>query len=168
MNINIRNEIFGDESAIEAVTRAAFLTAAYSSHTEHLIVAELRKAGQLFVSLVAEVEGSVVGHVAVSQVIISDGASDWYSLGPLSVVPAYQSKGIGSLLVQTAIAELKKQAACGCVLLGEPEYYRRFGFVADSHLVLADVPPEYFLALRLGTSSARGEVSYHSAFSAQM
>ncbi len=80
MEICIRNETPNDAAAIEAVTAAAFLEAPHTSHTEQFIVAALRAAGALSVSLVAEAEGAVVGHVAVSPVTISDGAIGWYGL----------------------------------------------------------------------------------------
>nr|WP_315984092.1 N-acetyltransferase [Aliamphritea spongicola] len=69
--------------------------------------------------------------------------------------------------MREAVAALKAMNASGCVLLGEPEYYGRFGFVADSQLVLEGVPPEYFLALQFSDDSLQGKVTYHSAFSAQ-
>uniref|UniRef100_UPI0035E42787 GNAT family N-acetyltransferase n=1 Tax=Aliamphritea hakodatensis TaxID=2895352 RepID=UPI0035E42787 len=167
MNIHIRNELPGDEASVEAVTRLAFEGVPYSSHTEQFIIRDLRNAGQLTVSLVAEWQGSVVGHVAVSPVTLSDEAPGWYGLGPLSVLPEHQGQGIGSMLMRAALAALEAIAADGCVLLGEPEYYGRFGFTADPRLVLADVPPEYFLALRFNDNSAVGEVTYNRAFSAQ-
>ena len=167
MNIHIRNEKTGDAAAIASVTRQAFESAVYSSHTEQFIIRDLRNAGQLTVSLVAEWHGAVIGHVAVSPVTVSDGTSGWYGLGPLSVLPEYQRKGIGSELMKDALAALKAMNASGCVLLGEPEYYGRFGFVADPCLVLEGVPPEYFLAVKFSDGSPQGKVIYHSAFSAQ-
>ncbi|HSY09065.1 MAG TPA: N-acetyltransferase, partial [Steroidobacteraceae bacterium] len=72
-------------SAIEAVTIAAFLNAPHSGHTEHFIVSALRKAGKLTLSLVADAKGTIIGHVAVSPVSISDGSAGWFGLGPISV-----------------------------------------------------------------------------------
>ncbi len=80
MSVRIRNEAHEDVPAIEAVTPAAYQNAPHTSHTEQFIVAALRAAGALSVSLVAEAEGLVVGHVAVSPVTISDGTPDWYGL----------------------------------------------------------------------------------------
>jgi len=98
VNIEIRNETAADVPAIETVTISAFLHAPHTGHNEQLIVSELRKAGQLTVSLVAVAAGHVVGHVAVSPVSISDGAPSWFGLGPISVVPEYQGRGVGSRL----------------------------------------------------------------------
>ena len=167
MNLNIRAETAADVAAIEAVTSAAFLNAPHTSHTEQFIVNALRKAGVLTISLVAEADGIVIGHVAVSPVSISDGASGWFGLGPISVAPTRQGRGVGSRLMHEALRTLREQGAAGCVLLGEPEYYGRFDFRADPHLVLAEVPPEYFQAIFLDSSRPHGTVSYHDAFNAR-
>ena len=164
--ITIRYEVAADVSAIDAVTISAFLSAPHTSHTEQFIVDGLRRAGQLVISLVAEVDGKVVGHVAVSPVTISDGAVDWYGLGPISVVPECQRRGIGSRLMREALRALRERGAAGCVVLGEPEYYGRFGFRADPDLSLPGVPPEYFQMIAFGTNRPRGVVTYHSAFDA--
>ena len=166
MKIEIRIETAADVAAIETVTTAAFLHAPHTSHTEQFIVEALRKAGQLTVSLVANAEGAVVGHVAISPVSISDGASGWYGLGPISVAPEYQRRGIGSRLMREGLRVLREQGAHGCVVLGEPGYYGRFGFRVDPNLSLPGVPPEYFQAIAFGTSRPKGIVSYHSAFDA--
>ncbi len=164
MNLQIAAETAADVAAIRAVTIAAFLSAPHTSHTEQFIVEALRAAGQLSVSLVARVDGAIVGHVAASPVSISDGASGWYGLGPLSVAPEYQHRGIGSRLVREALRLLRERGASGCVLLGEPKYYNRFGFRVDPNLNLPQVPPEYFQAISLDGSGPRGAVSYHAAF----
>jgi putative acetyltransferase len=164
MKIKIRNETAADVTEIEAVTISAFLTAPHSSHTEQLIVSALRKAGKLIVSLVADSGGKVIGHVAVSPVSISDGASGWFGLGPISVVPEYQRRGVGSRLMREALRILHDQGAAGCVLLGEPRYYSRFGFRVEASLTLPHVPPEYFQAVSFDSSRPHGTVSYHAAF----
>jgi putative acetyltransferase len=126
----------------------------------------LRKAGKLTVSLVADAEGKVIGHIAVSPVSISDGASGWFGLGPISVMPEYQRSGVGSRLMREALRILHDQGAAGCVVLGEPRYYSRFGFRVDPSLTLPHVPPEYFQALSFDSSRPHGIVSYHAAFNA--
>ncbi|HET9048685.1 MAG TPA: N-acetyltransferase [Chiayiivirga sp.] len=162
----VREEVPSDVPSIEAVTVAAFLNAPHTSHTEHYIVNALRRAGVLTISLVAEFDGVLVGHVALSPVRISDGSARWFGLGPISVLPAHQGHGVGSALMQAARVALRQQGAHGCVLLGDPGYYSRFGFRATPDLVLPGVPPEYFQALHLSTTTARGHVSYHPAFEA--
>ena len=178
MDIDIRPETPADAPAIEAVTIAAFLNAPHTGHNEQSIVSALRRAGQLTVSLVAVTRDVardafaadtiardvVVGHVAISPVSISDGSSGWYGLGPISVLPDHQRQGVGAFLMREAIRRLHERGAAGCVVLGEPAYYGRFGFQADPAFVLADVPPEYFQVLKLRPSDARGMVVYHRAF----
>jgi putative acetyltransferase len=164
MHIEIRSETPADVAAIEAVTIAAFLNAPHTGHNEQFIVRALREAGVLAVSLVATAEGNVIGHVAVSPVSVSDAAAGWYGLGPISVLPEHQGRGVGAQLMHEALRLLKERAAAGCVVLGEPSYYGRFGFLADPALVLAGVPAEYFQAIKLGPSTARGTVAYQPAF----
>ena len=166
MSISIREERSGDAAAIEAVTVAAFRHAAHRSGTEHAIVNALRRDNALSVSLVAESDGAVVGHVAVSPVAVSDGSQHWFGLGPISVLPEHQSRGVGSALMQAALEQLRQSGAEGCVLLGDPDYYHRFGFAAVPGLILPGVPPEYFQAIAFGPRIAQGIVQYHDAFDA--
>ncbi|WP_271407760.1 GNAT family N-acetyltransferase [Pseudomonas sp. Q1-7] len=166
MTLILRTERATDIQAIEDLTRAAFADAPHSSGTEQFIVNALRRAGQLSLSLVAEHNGEIVGHVALSPVALSSGTPGWYGLGPISVAPARQGSGIGSRLMGAALAGLRELGAQGCVLLGDPGYYSRFGFVVRPGLTLPGVPPEYFQALSLTGDWAEGEVSYQVAFEA--
>lgn len=167
MRIEIRKETAADVPGIEAVTICAFLNAPHTSHTEQYIVSALRMAGKLTVSLVADTNGKIIGHVAVSPVTISDGASAWFGLGPISVRPEHQRRGVGSNVTREALRILREQGAAGCVLLGEPEFYGRFGFRVDPHLVLPNVPPGYFQSISFDSSRPHGTVSYHEAFDAR-
>ena len=166
MNIQIRQETPADIAAIDAVTVAAFANAEHSSHTEQFIVAALRRAGQLAVSLVAEHSGAVIGHVAASPVTIDDADIGWYGLGPVSVVPPLQGQGIGTELIEETLSRLRALGAAGCVVLGEPAYYARFGFEANAAITLPGVPAEYFQALSFGGATPQGSVAYHASFSA--
>lgn len=152
--------------AITEVTEAAFQTMEISDHTEQFIVTALRKAGALTVSLVAELDGRVVGHIAFSPITMSDGTADWYGMGPVSVLPQVQRKGIGKALVQEGLSQLKGLKARGCCLVGHPEYYRKFGFQNTPELGLEGVPPEVFFALSFDGYVPRGTVSFHDAFRA--
>lgn len=165
-NVHIRPETTADMDAIHRITVDAFLEAPHTDHTEQFVVQQLRHSGALSISLVAEVDGELVGHVAISPVAISSGAQDWFGLGPISVTPAWQGKGIGSALMHHVLQQLKTTGAAGCVLLGDPAYYARFGFRPDPRLVLPDVPPAYFQALPFGTDVPQGVVTYHAAFHA--
>lgn len=160
----IRPERIDDAPAIGALTRLAFLGAIHSSGTEHLIVAGLRSHGALTLSLVAEWKGEIVGHVAFSPVAVSDGSEGWQGLGPVSVSPAMQGKGIGTCLIEHGLAELKAAGTKGCVVLGEPEFYGRFGFVHRPACVLVGVPPEYLMCLPFRGTFPHGTVTYHAAF----
>ena len=167
MDAGIRPERRDDVDAIHAVTAAAFLDAPHTSHTEQFIVRELRRAGHLTVSLVADFDGRVVGHVAISPVTISDGATGWFGLGPVSVAPEYQGRGLGSRLVREALSHLRSLGGRGCVLVGEPAYYGRFGFRSEPALVLPGVPPQYFQAVCLASAMPAGVVTFDAAFEAK-
>ncbi|KHF76105.1 Acetyltransferase [Acinetobacter sp. neg1] len=166
MNISIRNEQPSDIPNIFKLTQAAFKDIEYSSHTEQFIVNALRDSQQLTVSLVAEYEGQIIGHIAFSPVSISDGTTDWYGLGPVSVQPEFQNQRVGSQLIHTGLEKLKTLKAAGCVLLGDPEYYARFGFKAKPELVLQGVPAEYFQTLSFTEKMPHGDVVYAEAFNA--
>ena len=167
MSISIRREDPSDIQSIHEITTAAFLDAPHTDHTEQFVVKALRDSGALTISLVAEDAAQIIGHVALSPVTISDGSNGWYGLGPISVSPNEQGKGIGSKLMYAALAELKILKADGCVLLGDPNYYQKFGFEPIDGLVLPDVPPEYFQALLLQGNHPKGTVTYNESFSAQ-
>lgn len=162
----IRSERSADAGVIAEVTVAAFKTLEISHQTEHFIVAALRAAKALTVSLVAEMEGRVVGHIAFSPVTISDGSPDWCGLGPLSVLPLFHRRGIGSALIREGISRLKDLGAGGCCLVGHPEYYRRFGFQNVRGLVHEGVPEEVFFVLSLDGRIPQGVVEFHAAFKA--
>lgn len=165
MNILVRSEQASDIEAITQVTYAAFL-GKFSDHpTEHLIVNGLREAGMLTLSLVAEVDGNIVGHVAFSPVTINETFVDWYGLGPISVVPALQKQGIGSKMILDGLARLRELGAKGCVLEGSPEYYQRFGFKPRVGLTYHATPsPEFFMALPFYDDVPTGQVEFHKAF----
>jgi putative acetyltransferase len=164
--IDIRSERNDDLRAIAALTIAAFHTLEISNHTEQFIVEALRAAKVLTVSLVAEVDGRVIGHMAFSPVTISDGTQDWYGLGPVSVLPEYQRQGIGKALIHEGLSRLKGLQARGCCLVGHPEYYKKFGFDNIPELVHEGVPPEVFLALSFDGNAPRGNVTFHEGFKA--
>ena len=165
--IVIRSETDADVSAIAEVTAAAFKTLAISNHTEQFIIEALRAARALTVSLVAEVGGRVVGHIAFSPVAISDGTRHWYGLGPVSVLPEYQRQGIGKALIQEGLARLKEMNAKGCCLVGHPGYYRKFGFENMPGLVHEGVPAEVFFALSFDGHTPQGAVTFHDGFNAE-
>jgi putative acetyltransferase len=162
----IRKETTSDIEAITQVTIAAFMTLPISNHTEQFIIKALRAAGALAISLVAEIDGRVVGHVAFSPVIISDGATGWYGLGPVSVLPDYQKQGIGKALINKGLSLLKDMGGEGCALVGDPNYYKRFGFKNYPELIHEGVPQEVFLVLPFTEKIPKGIVVFHEGFKA--
>jgi len=164
--MEIRPERPDDAAAIRAVTDAAFEGAPHSSGIEAAIVDALRAAGALTVSLVAVGDGDLLGHVAVSPVMIDGRSRGWFGLGPISVRPDRQRRGIGRALVWESLDRLRRKGADGCVVLGDPAYYSRFGFVSDPDLRFPDVPPEYFQRLVFRGVPPKGDVAYHDAFAA--
>ncbi|MBN2170187.1 MAG: N-acetyltransferase [Candidatus Krumholzibacteriota bacterium] len=162
----IRSETKDDIGAIAEVTAAAFETLEISGHTEQFIIEALRAARALTVSLVAEVDGRVIGHVAFSPVTISDGTRDWYGLGPVSVLPRHQKQGVGKALIREGLSRLKALGARGCCLVGHPEYYWQFGFDNIPGFEYEGVPSEVFLAMSFDGRSPRGTVTFHEGFAA--
>ncbi|MCW3479997.1 N-acetyltransferase [Neisseriaceae bacterium JH1-16] len=165
----IRAERAGDEAAI-----AALLYQAFHNHPHHApgsepvedgIVAALREQSALTLSLVAELDGELVGHLAVSPVTVAGQVCNWFGLGPVATGPAWQNQGIGSALMRRSIELMTEQGAAGLVVLGEPAFYQRFGFRARPGLSYPGVQAEYFMALALnGAPLPQGEVGYHPAF----
>jgi putative acetyltransferase len=164
--IVIRSETDADIDAITEVTIAAFKTLEISNQTEQFIIEALRASKALSVSLVADLGGRVVGHIAFSPVTISDCTPNWYGLGPVSVLPQYQRKGIGKALIREGLSRLKNLNAQGCCLVGHPDYYRKTGFENMTGLVHEGVPQEVFLALSLDGHIPQGTVAFHEGFKA--
>ncbi|MBN2137698.1 MAG: N-acetyltransferase [Sedimentisphaerales bacterium] len=162
----IRNEIESDCEAISDVTKAAFENHPYSKNTEQFIINGLRVANALTISLVAELDGKLVGHIAFSPVTFSDGSENWYGLGPISVLPDCQKQGVGTELVKKGLNLLKQSGAQGCILVGDPNFYKRFGFNNPDGIQHEGVPHENLLALPFGGRIPKGVVQFHKAFSA--
>jgi len=160
----IRKETPADIEAITEVTKAAFKTLSVSNQTEHFIIKALRRAAALTISLVAEIDGRVVGHIAFSPVSISDGTRGWYGLGPVSVLPEHQGRGVGKSLIEKGLSMLKELGGRGCILVGEPGYYERFGFRTHPHLFCEGVPREVFLVLPFTDDVPQGTVAFHEGF----
>lgn len=160
----IREENPADITEIRELTAAAFENIEISNHTEHFVIDALRAAGALTISLVAVFNEQIVGHNAFSPIEISDGTTDWYAMGPLSVLPQYQRLGIGGMLIREGLTRLKAINASGCYLVGHPQYYRRFGFENIDGLYCEGVSPEVSFALSFTGTMPQGKVSYHPAF----
>lgn len=160
----IRSETQVDIAAISEVTIAAFSDHPISNHTEQFIINALRCDNALTISLVSEIEGKIVGHIAFSPIKISDGSTDWYGLGPVSVLPELQKQGIGSALILKGISMLKEIGGQGCALVGDPNYYKRFGFKNNPELIHEGIPQEVFLVLPFYENNTKGKVEFHNGF----
>jgi putative acetyltransferase len=163
----VRRETPDDLAAIREINVAAFRDHPFSRQTEHLIVEALRDAGALELSLVAEMEGSVVGHIAFSSARIGDASSGWFLLGPVAVDPRCQRSGVGRALIEAGLEELRSRGAGGVVLVGDPAFYERFGFRSVPGVTCAGVPDENVLCLPLRDAVPAGEVWHHPAFSVE-
>jgi putative acetyltransferase len=163
--LTIRDETSADIDTIIAVTEAAFRDSGLpGERNEQYVFAPLRDAGALTISLVAEEAGRIVGHIAFSPAVISDGTTGWYTLGPVSVLPERQRRGIGSALIREGLDRLKATGARGSVLVGHPDYYPRFGFVHRDDLGYEGIPPEVVFALSFDGHYPVGVVTDHPAF----
>jgi putative acetyltransferase len=162
--LRIRSERRSDESAIRALTAAAFAPKKFRSHTEAAIIDALRRDGHLCLSLVAEVEGTIVGHAAFSPVTIGEARSGWFGLGPISVRPDWQRQGIGKALIAHGLELLKQLDAKGCALIGDPAYYSRSGFQSDGRVTYGALDRRYVQRIVFTGPAPVGELIYAPAF----
>jgi putative acetyltransferase len=102
--------------------------------------------------------------IALEPQLFSCQIRNWYGLGPVSVLPAYQRRVIGKALIREGLSRLKEMNAQGCGLVGHPDYYRKFGFENMSGLVHEGVPPEVFFALSFDGHTPQGTATFHEGF----
>ncbi|CAJ9511290.1 GNAT family N-acetyltransferase [Burkholderia pseudomallei] len=161
-----RGERAGDAAALARVIVAAFADEPQGGQFERRIVDALRADGRLSVSLGAVRDGRLVGHVAFSPVAIGAGGEGWHGLAPLAVWPGCQRQGIGAALVRAGLDALRRAGARGCVVLGEPAYYARFGFGPAGDIVFPQAPPDALMALPFGEHAPcpAGALRYHASF----
>jgi putative acetyltransferase len=160
----IRPEIASDALAISAVIDAAFKGMPYAEGDEAELLHELRRQSALSVSLVAEQNGQVIGQVAFSPAYATNNSNGWYSLGPIAVLPAHQGTGVGSALMREGLAALQHLNAQGCILVGHPQLYAKFGFIHAPDNAPADEPPEYFMLKQFHGATPSGAFAFHAAF----
>ena len=164
MSVEIRPEEAGDEAEIYKVTADAFRGRPYAGGDEQDLLNRLRELGQLSLSLVAMDGARLVGQVSFSPVALSDGSEPWFGLGPVSVLPECQSRGIGAQLIRSGLDEISARGALGCVLTGNPAYYQRFGFELAPENVPKQESPLYFQLKLLRGIKPEGRFAFHSAF----
>jgi len=166
--IKVRAEVPDDFRAIDVVNLSAF-----QGEAEAQLVGELRKSKAFIpdLSLVAELNGRIVGHVVLSKVSLKTGqaAQEILALGPMSVVPSQSHRGIGSELIDAAIARTKALCFGAIVIAGHPDYYLRFGFKPATDFGLTSnlpIPSDAITAMELtaGTLHGGGEVIYPDLF----
>jgi putative acetyltransferase len=162
--IKIRPEKECDWKSIHEVTELAFAGKPYSDGDEPDLVDRLREIGALTLSLVALDSGSVVGHIAFSPASITSDSGPWYALGPVSVTPERQGEGIGSLLIEEGLSEIANRGALGCILTGNPNYYRRFGFELSPSNCPSNEPEGNFMVKPLSAEQPAGEFAFHKTF----
>lgn len=162
--MDIRKETPADIVTIRDITNAAFEATKGTQSIEARIIDGLRAAGALPLSLVAVQGGEVIGHVAFSPVTIDGVDHGWLGIGPVAVRPDHQSRGVGLALIRAGLAQLRADDAAGCVVLGNPAYYLRFGFAQHTGLTYAHAPAQYFMSQVIAGPPQTGAVSYHSAF----
>ncbi len=164
MQITTRPETPHDHHVIYDITKRAFAPMPFSAGNEQVLINNFRDAGALSISLVAEVNGHVRGHVAFTPASAADGTRPWFALGPIAVEPAFQRHGIGKALIYAGLRQLEKLNAAGCVVVGDTNYYLRFGFALSPDCCPPDEPPEHFMLLPMRNKTPKAIISFHPLF----
>ncbi len=163
-NIEIREEQSEDYAAIYSVTKLAFRDMPFADGDEQDVIDRLRAQEALSLSLVAIIDKEVIGHIAFSNAFVEDGSQPWFALGPVSVTPTRQLHGIGSALINSGLAKIEQAGALGCILTGNPEYYKRFGFELAPQNVPANEPEKYFMLKLFKDVHPVGKFKFDKAF----
>ena len=164
LGVAIRPECSSDIETIGEVIRLAFLGMPFADGDEPELVDALRAQKALSVSLVADLEGTIVGQVAFSPARASGGTASWYALGPVAVHPPYQRRGIGTKLVRAGLEAVSDLGASGCILTGDPAYYSRFGFKLSPENAPPGEPSMHFMVKLLRGQLPVGSIHFHEAF----
>jgi len=174
MQINIRKESIEDYKQVFALIKEAFITEPFSDFTEQFLVERLRKSDAFIpeLSMVAELEGEIIGQILLTKIKIKtkDESFNSLALAPVSVKPSFQNKGIGGQLILQAHAKAIELGYKSVVLLGHQEYYPRFGYEKASKFGITlpfDVPDENCMAIELveeGLNGVSGMVEYPKEF----
>ncbi len=165
----IREEKAGETEIIYQLVKKAFAYAEHSDGNEHHLVTKLRKSDAYIpaLSLVAEKNGEIVGHIMFTRATVQD--CEVLALAPLSVLPEYQMQGVGSALIQEGHNIAKKLGFGYSVVLGSENYYPKFGYVtAEKHGIKApfDVPQENFMVKKIDENAPKicGVIKYAIEF----
>lgn len=158
--MKIRPETPDDHADIYRLTETAFEPMPFSQGDEADCIEKLRADGDLTLSLVAIEDDRLVGHVAFSPVAIGEMEPGWFGLGPVAVWPDLQKNGIGGALIREGLDRLRAMGVPGCVLIGDPNYYVRFGFAGDGRISYRDLPTPVVQWLAFSDLKPAGEVTY--------
>ena len=163
-----------DYPFVESIVEAAFRNEAYSDHKEHLLVKKLRSSPAYIpeLSIVAEFNNELVGHILLTKIKVIDGEKEYegLALAPVSVLPKYQTRGIGSKLIEEAHLKARSMNFGFILLIGHEDYYPRFGYKLAKDFDISfpfDVPEESAFVIELnedGLKEVRGIVKYDNAF----
>ena len=163
----IRDQSEADFAAVHELVIAAFKTLPIACGREQFVMDALWTSGAATVALVAEDGGEIVGQAAFSKATVGGQDVGWHGCGPVSVLPARHKQGIGSALMRAGLERLRARGSKGCVVVGDPNYYRRFGFANTDAMFEPGVPPEVFMAICFAGAMPKGEVKFDEAFEAK-
>lgn len=171
MTIRIRQEKENDYNFAEKVIEEAFKNEEHTDHREHFLVAKLRKSDAFIpeLSLVAELDGEIIGHILLTKIIVKNNKTihNSLALAPVSVLPVFQNQGIGSRLVTESLKFAKDMGYESAVVLGHDKYYPRFGFKPASTWGIKapfEIADELFMAVEM-TAGALNDVSGNVVYS---
>lgn len=172
--LGIRQETAADYERVNAIVKAAFASAEYSDQSEHLLVQRLRQSDAFIpeLSLVAEQDGVLLGHILLTRIKVVDDGQETPSLAlaPVSVLPSHQGKGIGAALIKAAHERARALGHGSVILLGHENYYPRFGYrpTAEYGIRLPfEAPAENCMLIELQEGSlagVSGVVEYSAPF----
>lgn len=170
MKVVIRQELENDHEAVYQVVKSAFITMEKASGDEQDLVNRLRKSKAFIpeLSLVAELDGQIIGHILFTKMNIGEHPS--LALAPVAVLPEYQSQGIGAQLIREGHQIARELGYRTVVLVGHPGYYPRFGYLPASRWKITapfEIPDEAFMVLELvegGLDGVSGEIEYAKEF----
>ena len=148
---------------VKDVLKQVFLNHPHSDNKEHLIVENLINNNNDVLSMVGIDNDKVVAFITYSKVKFDNDNDNWVGLAPVAVLPEYQGCGLGSKIIKSSLEQIK-QSYDGCVVMGEGEYYKRFGFDVVDGLFFEGVPTEYFMAQSFKGTKPQGAVVYNEAF----
>jgi putative acetyltransferase len=164
MKLLIRPEEPRDFAAISDLIQRAFAPMPFADGNEQDLPNKFRAAGVLSLSLVAEMDDKIAGHVALTPATHESGVAGWFGLGPLAVEPDLQRTGIGTALIAEAKAWLALRGAAGCIVMGDTNYYPRHGFLPAPQSAPVNEPAQYFMVLEINGAAPRGRFSFHPSF----